>query len=117
MEEDLSVSIREKICQIVLGAQQVAASSEQLSASADQTAKATEVITESVNEIATGSEKQVITITQTFESSTNLTEGIDRIQSSIGNISQLQRKLLILQIKEMRCFPRLLSKYRKLQRK
>ena len=58
--EDLSVSIREKICQIVLGAQQVAATSEQLSASADQTAKATEVITESVNEIATGSEKQVL---------------------------------------------------------
>ena len=32
------------------------------------------------------------TITQTFESSTNLTEGIDRIQSSIGHVTATSTK-------------------------
>lgn len=86
--KDLSASLREKITAVVLGAQQLAATSEELTASAEQTAKATEVITESVNEIAVGSDNQLQTINQTTLSSARLVEGVSRIHDSIDHVTE-----------------------------
>lgn len=84
----LAISLREKLSAVIFGAQQLAATSEQLNASADQTSKATESITIAVQDIADGTDKQSATLLQSLDSSQNLTQSVNHINLSLEDVSK-----------------------------
>ncbi|MFD2117618.1 methyl-accepting chemotaxis protein [Paenibacillus yanchengensis] len=67
----------------------VGATSQQLTASADQTSKATELIVGSIEEVATGAEQQSSYMMETSKSVQEMTIGIGRIAESSSLVSSL----------------------------
>lgn len=82
-------NLRELIGQVGLNTAQVAATSEQLNAGAEETGKATEQINLAIQEIASGSEKQVSSSIEAVESAEQISIGMNHAARSIRSMAQL----------------------------
>lgn len=82
-------NLRDLISQVGLNTAQVAATSEQLNAGAEETGKATEQINLAIQEIATGSEKQVSNSIEAAESAEQISIGMNHAARSIRSMAKL----------------------------
>ncbi|PSL45892.1 methyl-accepting chemotaxis protein [Salsuginibacillus halophilus] len=69
-------------------AEQVAASSEQLSSSADETSKATNQITESIQEVANGADTQLSSVQSSKELVSRFNEGMTHVENQMNGVSE-----------------------------
>jgi methyl-accepting chemotaxis protein len=84
MKENLSGMIKT----VLETSEQVAASSEELTAGAEQTSKATEQITESIQQIASGSDAQTHSIEESARALEELTFGVSNIAEASAAIAE-----------------------------
>ncbi|MGY3716926.1 methyl-accepting chemotaxis protein [Sutcliffiella cohnii] len=81
-------SLRTLINNVVETAEQVAASSEQLTAGAEETSKATDQISESIQAIASGSESQLNHMSKTNQAAGEISSGMEQISGSIQTVNE-----------------------------
>jgi methyl-accepting chemotaxis protein len=82
-------NLRNIIQQVRLYAEQVAATSEELTASAFETTKATEQIASVIQEVAVGSEKQVESVSHATGVLLEISRGMDQVSSSIQSVADV----------------------------
>ncbi|KAA0550391.1 methyl-accepting chemotaxis protein [Bacillus sp. BGMRC 2118] len=82
-------NLQTMISDVVLTAEQVAASSEQLTAGAEQTSKATEVITESIQQVASGAESQTVSVEETATALEEVTIGVQSIAENASLVAEV----------------------------
>ncbi|GAF08500.1 methyl-accepting chemotaxis protein [Paenibacillus pini JCM 16418] len=82
-------NLRSLIKNVETGAEQVAVSSEALTANAQQTSAATEQITFAVQDIAIGAEKQTNGIDQNARAIEEISHGVERIVDSVRELANL----------------------------
>lgn len=87
--DQMKQNLRQLIHQVRSNTERVAVTSEELSASAEETNKATEHITVAMQEVAAGAEKQVSSVTQSVESSEEISRGMNKAADSIQSVAQL----------------------------
>lgn len=83
----MSNNLRALIHQVGLNAEQVAASSEQLSASAEETTHATEYISNIMQDVTEGMNKQVISVQEASQTIDEMSIGIQLIAKNASNVS------------------------------
>ncbi|MFD2370049.1 methyl-accepting chemotaxis protein [Brevibacillus sp. GCM10020057] len=88
----MSSSLRALLYSVNGNIQQLAASAEQLSASADQTSKATEQIAVTMQEMASGTEKQAAYAKEGTEAAEQMSEGITQIAGYTQQVSEAARQ-------------------------
>ncbi|PWU68442.1 methyl-accepting chemotaxis protein [Gracilibacillus dipsosauri] len=88
MKEDLLTLITN----LIDTSQSVAASSEQLSANADETAYTTEQIAKTIQEISNDSHTQLVSVKEATENVTNISEDIDAISEGMGRVISSSEK-------------------------
>ncbi|HHY76860.1 MAG TPA: HAMP domain-containing protein, partial [Firmicutes bacterium] len=76
---DMMTSLRTLIGEVTNSAQQVASTSEELSASAEESAKAVQQISETVQQVASGAQEQSTSATNTASSVTQLTQAVNQV--------------------------------------
>ncbi|UFJ40573.1 methyl-accepting chemotaxis protein [Brevibacillus humidisoli] len=81
-------NMRDLLTKVVESTHHVASTSEQLSASAEQTGKAAEQITQSIQEIATGSETQLSGVEKTERAVHEITDGIRHIATTAAVVAE-----------------------------
>ncbi|GAE26520.1 hypothetical protein JCM9140_2598 [Halalkalibacter wakoensis JCM 9140] len=81
-------NLRVMISQIQANSEQVASSSEQLNASANESAKATDQITESIQSVASGAETQVERTSSANESADEISKGVEEIAMHIFSVTE-----------------------------
>lgn len=86
---EMKQNLRQLIHQVHLNAERVAFTSDELSASAEDTNRATEQISYAMQEIAMGTEKQVFTVIQTAEASEEISKGMTKAADSIQSVANL----------------------------
>ncbi|ARU61618.1 hypothetical protein CBW65_11790 [Tumebacillus avium] len=84
-------NLRTILHQVSLNSTQVAATSEQLMAGADHTARAAEQIAASVQEVSSGADKQLQGVTDTTTIVTDMKVNIDQIVSGIATVTDSTR--------------------------
>lgn len=82
-------SVRELIAKAMDGVEQVASSSQQLTAVAEQSASAANQVADSVGEIASGAEEQAVSIKNLGEESRKMLEGLEQINSSAEAVERI----------------------------
>nr|WP_106783011.1 HAMP domain-containing methyl-accepting chemotaxis protein [Lysinibacillus timonensis] len=82
-------SLQQLVQQVHYHAEQVAFTSDELSASADDTNRATEQIALAMQEITVGSEKQLTTVIQSVQASEEISTGISKAADSIQSVADL----------------------------
>lgn len=89
-------NLKDMMSKVIMASEHVASSSEELTASAEQTSKATETITESIQEVANGAEQSTVSVNETataFEEVTTRVQSIAENASFVSEISsQAQQK-------------------------
>ncbi|GAB7389194.1 methyl-accepting chemotaxis protein [Bacillaceae bacterium] len=80
-------NLRELIRQVSVSAEQVAASSEELTASAEQTSKATEQIAATMEEVASGTEQQVQSVENISAVITQMSAGVKQMAANAQSVS------------------------------
>lgn len=83
----MSDNLRDMVIKLSGAAEQVASSSEQLTASANETSKATEQITESIQEVASGAEKQVESSNTSQQVAADMSKGMSQISSHVTDVN------------------------------
>ncbi|PSL42594.1 methyl-accepting chemotaxis protein [Salsuginibacillus halophilus] len=86
--ETMKANLRGMIGRIATGAQSVAASSEEMKASADETSSATQQITESIQEVAGGADRQTQQTSEAQATSQEINEGMSQIAETVEHVSQ-----------------------------
>lgn len=86
---EMKQSLRQLIHQVHLNSERVAFTSDELSASAEDTNRATEQITFAMQEIAMGAEKQVSMVIQAAEASEEISKGMSKAADSIQSVANL----------------------------
>ncbi|HEU4964351.1 MAG TPA: methyl-accepting chemotaxis protein [Bacilli bacterium] len=86
------LNLREVIERVNETSIQVASSSEELSASTDQTARATEQITETIQEVALGAESQVNGANDSATAMEEMTQGIQRIAETSSSVAEASQE-------------------------
>ncbi|MBP1934827.1 methyl-accepting chemotaxis protein [Ammoniphilus resinae] len=81
-------NVRTIISQVLSNAHLVAATSEELMASAEQTSKATEQISIAAQEVATGTEHQMQSINQVYKANEEISKGMNQVASSIQSVAE-----------------------------
>ncbi|MGE5703448.1 MAG: methyl-accepting chemotaxis protein [Clostridia bacterium] len=79
----MTINLRTVIGEVSLHSQQVAATSEELAAIADQTVHASTQIAGSIQEVAAGSEKQVVAVEQSTQAAEQIKAGMNEIADSM----------------------------------
>ncbi|MCH1627783.1 methyl-accepting chemotaxis protein [Ferdinandcohnia quinoae] len=92
--ENLRTSLKEKLSNVISASHHLAATSEQLNASAEQNSKATETITLSVVDIAQSADEQHQTVMQSVESSEKLTQSINDLNDSLHDVSSISSQAI-----------------------
>lgn len=85
----MATNLKELIKNVRQNTVQVSGSAAELTASADQTIQATEQITSSIQEVASGSEAQGKNATESSEAMKNMTKGIQQLASTTAAVSEL----------------------------
>ncbi|MEK8200018.1 methyl-accepting chemotaxis protein [Lysinibacillus sp. FSL M8-0134] len=85
----MATNLKELIKNVRQNTVQVSGSAAELTASADQTIQATEQITSSIQEVASGSEAQGKNATESSEAMKNMTNGIQQLASTTAAVSEL----------------------------
>ncbi len=85
----MAVNLKDLITNVRHNTVQVSGSAAELTASADQTIQATEQITSSIQEVASGSEAQGKNATESSEAMKNMTKGIQQLASTTAAVSEL----------------------------
>lgn len=85
----MAVNLKDLITNVRHNTTQVSSSAAELTASADQTIQATEHITSSIQEVASGSETQGKNATESSEAMKNMTKGIQQLASTTAAVSEL----------------------------
>jgi methyl-accepting chemotaxis protein len=80
-------NLRHMIGQVSEASEQVAATSEELTASAEETSKATETITGSIQEVATGTDKQVESANSSNKIVADISRGMERIGFNVQSVN------------------------------
>lgn len=88
MKDNLQTIIR----QVMVTTEQVAASSEELTASAEQSALATNQVAESISEVAQGAEKQASTVNVTTEIVEEMSNNIQQVATNADAASSMANK-------------------------
>ncbi|GAE29689.1 methyl-accepting chemotaxis protein [Halalkalibacter hemicellulosilyticus] len=84
----MTESLQQLVSQVVDKSQNVASTSEELTASTEQISKATEEITESIQNVATGAEQQMKTSEQTTALSNNTAKEAQQVATHMEKIDQ-----------------------------
>ncbi|MFJ5772296.1 methyl-accepting chemotaxis protein [Psychrobacillus sp. NPDC093180] len=84
----MAENLRTVIEQVSMNSNHVAASAEELTASAEQTSQATEQIATSIQDIASGSETQVVTANESSEAMKEMAVGIQRVAETSSTVSE-----------------------------
>ncbi|MCK0469926.1 methyl-accepting chemotaxis protein [Halalkalibacter sp. APA_J-10(15)] len=84
----MTESLQQLVSQVVDKSQNVASTSEELTASTEQISKATEEITESIQNVATGAEQQMKTSEQTTALSNNTAKEAQQVATHMEEIDQ-----------------------------
>ncbi|WP_018211447.1 methyl-accepting chemotaxis protein [Desulfitobacterium hafniense] len=82
-------NVRELIAKAMAGVEQVAASSQELTAVSEQSASAADQVAQSVGEIACSAETEAVAIKHLEEESQRIIEGLEKIDSSTANVERL----------------------------
>ncbi|WP_245894026.1 methyl-accepting chemotaxis protein [Salsuginibacillus halophilus] len=90
--EAMKQNLRGMITRISASSQSVAASSEQMTRSAEETSNATSQITESIQEVAGGSDQQLQSTTEAKETSKEINEGMGQIAETVEQVSESSAK-------------------------
>lgn len=85
----MAANLKDLITNVRQNTVQVSGSAAELTASADQTIQATEQITSSIQEVASGSEAQGKNATESSEAMKNMTKGIQQLASTTAAVSEL----------------------------
>jgi methyl-accepting chemotaxis protein len=85
-------NLRSLIGKIVLNTQQVAASSEQLTANAEETSKATEQIADTIQEVAAGSDRQIVSVEESSSQIRELSSEVGRITHNTETVTVSSEK-------------------------
>ena len=85
-------NLRELIRRVASSTEQVAAASEELYASADQSEQAAATISNSMREVAQGSERQVLTLQETGQVIASIATGIDQIADHSSTVAAISAK-------------------------
>ena len=85
----MAVNLKDLITNVRHNTVQVSGSAAELTASADKTIQATEQITSSIQEVASGSEAQGKNATESSEAMKNMTKGIQQLASTTAAVSEL----------------------------
>lgn len=85
----MTVNLRHLIGQVGSNSELVASTSEELSASAEQTRNTADHIASAVQEIAAGAERQVSSATELTQAMDEVSQGMDKAAASIQSVSQL----------------------------
>lgn len=85
----MSVNLKDLITNVRHNTVQVSSSAAELTASADQTIQATEHITSSIQEVASGSEAQGKNATESSTAMKSMTKGIQQLASTTAAVSEL----------------------------
>lgn len=85
----MAVNLKDLITNVRQNTVQVSGSAAELTASADQTIQATEQITSSIQEVASGSEAQGKNASESSEAMKNMTKGIQQLASTTAAVSEL----------------------------
>ncbi|MFP3919357.1 HAMP domain-containing methyl-accepting chemotaxis protein [Lysinibacillus telephonicus] len=86
---EMKQNLRQLIHQVHLNSERVAFTSDELSASAEDTNRATEQISFAMQEIAMGAEKQVSMVIQAAEASEEISKGMSKAADSIQSVANL----------------------------
>ncbi|MEK4172672.1 methyl-accepting chemotaxis protein [Lysinibacillus sp. FSL L8-0312] len=85
----MAANLKDLITNVRQNTVQVSGSAAELTASADQTIQATEQITSSIQEVASGSEAQGKNASESSEAMKNMTKGIQQLASTTAAVSEL----------------------------
>ncbi|TSI09001.1 methyl-accepting chemotaxis protein [Lysinibacillus sp. BW-2-10] len=86
---EMTSNLRDLIHQVTQTSETLAASSEELLASSEQTSQATEQIAISIQEVASGSENQVNSASSAEQSVNEISKGMEQVANSIQTVSDL----------------------------
>ncbi|MFC5528848.1 methyl-accepting chemotaxis protein [Cohnella yongneupensis] len=75
-------NLRDLIQQVTVSAQQVATSSEELTANAEQTSQASTLITETIQEVVMSSEKQALSVEDSVRAMNEMSSGVQQIAAN-----------------------------------
>ncbi|WP_155593303.1 methyl-accepting chemotaxis protein [Lysinibacillus cavernae] len=85
----MAINLKDLITNVRQNTVQVSGSAAELTASADQTIQATEQITSSIQEVASGSEAQGKNATESSNAMKNMTKGIQQLATTTAAVSEL----------------------------
>ncbi|ADU30603.1 HAMP domain-containing methyl-accepting chemotaxis protein [Evansella cellulosilytica] len=86
---EMSNNLRNMLSKIAMNTEQVAASSQQLTSSAEETSKATSTITESMQSVASGADTQMKSTDSAKQVVADMTESIQNISSSVEVVTNI----------------------------
>lgn len=84
----MTEQLRSILGKVMLNSHLVASTAEQLAAGADETGKATEQITRSIQEVAVGSEKQVSSVRAAQHATVEISNGMDQVSHHVQSVSE-----------------------------
>lgn len=83
----MKINLRELLLKVSISAQQVAASSQQLTASADHSAEAANLVTCAISDVAQGAEMQLIAISKTSQGVQQMSDSIHQIANNANSVA------------------------------
>lgn len=82
-------NLKNMMGEVIFASEQLASSSEELTASAEQTSKATETITESIQEVANGAEQSTISVNESAKALDDVSNKVQFIAENASLISEV----------------------------
>lgn len=83
----MKINLRDLLVKVSFSAQQVAASSQQLTASADHSSEAANLVTGAISDVAQGAEMQLIAVSKTSQGVQQMSDSIHQIASNANHVA------------------------------
>ncbi|MEC2077272.1 methyl-accepting chemotaxis protein [Metabacillus fastidiosus] len=90
--KEMTDNLKKLISQVHINTEHVAAASEELTASADQSKVATEHVAAAIQQVASGAESQTDSINETADSMSNISKGMEKMTDNFMHVNEITKQ-------------------------